>query len=400
MPDENRFLLNRRRLLGFSAASLSTAALAACGGRPEGTRPSSEAPSAPAEPQIVEKVVTVEKIKEVPVEKIVTVDKIKEIPVEVEKRVEVVKTAQTVTLYSGRSEKLVAPILKAFEQSTGIDIRVKYAKSAALAATLMEEGDRSPADVFYAQDPGALGSVESLLDKLPEDLTSRVPAWAQNPNGLWVGITGRARTVVYNTEKHKEADLPDDMWGFTEPSWKGRIGWAPTNSSFQTMVTAMRVLWGEAKAEEWLRGIQANEPIVYPKNTPQVAAAGAGEIDVGFVNHYYLHRALAEKGDSFPARNYHVRSGGAGALIMVSGAGILKTARNPETSAKLLTYLLSDSTQKNFASTTYEYPLVPGVAEHKGVTPLAAIKHPSVSLADLADIKGSQDLLRKVGALA
>ena len=365
-------ILNRRRILAFSVATLSTVAVAACGEQPVTTTPSPETPAPLGEPQAVEKSVTVG----------------------------TKKTVQTLTLYSGRSEKIVAPILKAFENSTGINVRIKYAKSAALAATLLEEGDRSPADVFYAQDPGALGAVEPLLAKLPANVLTRVTSWAQNPEGLWVGVTGRARTVVYNTAKFNESDLPDDMWDFSKSSWKGRIGWAPTNSSFQTMVTAMRVLWGDAKTEEWLRGIQAHEPTVYPKNTPQVAAAGAGEIDVGFVNHYYLHRALAEQGDSFPARNYHVRSGGPGALIMVSGAGILKTARNPKASAKLLSYLLSEETQENFASTTYEYPLVPGVGEHKGVTPVASIKHPAVALADLADIKGSQDLLRKVGALA
>ena len=343
----------------MGAAGLSALAFAACGGRP--AQPEPETTAIPTQPK---------------------------------------QTSETITLYSGRSEKLVAPILDAFEKSTGIDIRVKYGKSAALAATLMEEGDRSPADIFYAQDPGALGSVESRLTTLPSEVLGRTPEWAQHPEGLWTGLTGRARTVVYNTTTLGETDLPDDMWGFTEPAWKGRIGWAPTNSSFQTMVTAMRALWGEDKAEQWIRGIQTNEPTVYPKNTPQVAAAGAGEIGVGFVNHYYLHRALAEKGESFPARNYHVRSGGPGALIMVSGAGVLKTARNPETSIKLLDYLLADETQQSFASTTYEYPLAPGVKQHEGVTPLASISHPAIALADLADIKGSQDLLRKVGALA
>ncbi len=372
MIGSSKHIFNRRRLLALGATGLSAVALTACGGRP--SQP------APADTKVAKNVVTIETSKEAPVD--------------------VAPTRGTVTLYSGRSEKLVAPILDAFEKDSGIDIRVKYGKSAALAATLMEEGNRSPADVFYAQDPGALGSVESLLDTLPSDVLGRTPAWAHHPEGLWVGVTGRARTVVYSTTNLSEADLPGDMWGFKEPVWKNRIGWAPTNSSFQTMVTAMRALWGEGKAEEWLRGIQANDPTVYPKNTPQVAAAGAGEIDVGFVNHYYLHRALAEQGNSFPARNYHVRSGGPGALIMVSGAGILRTAQNPEMSVRLLAYLLADDIQQSFASTTYEYPLVPGVIQHPGVTPLDSITHPSIALADLADIKGSQDLLRKVGALA
>jgi iron(III) transport system substrate-binding protein len=371
--------LNRRRLLAFAAAGLSAIGLADCGGRPANTRSSSAEAAEPAVPELTQKVGTVEKIKEVP-------DK-------------VLETDQTLTLYSGRSEKLVAPILDTFEKATGINVQVKYGKTPALAATILEEGKKSPADVFYAQDPGGLGSVEAHLSKLPSELLRRVPAWAQHPDGLWVGVTGRARTIIYNTRSLSEGDLPNDMWGFTDAAWKNHIGWAPTNGSFQTMVTGMRALWGEGKTKEWLLEIKANEPTEYPANTPQVAAAGAGEIDVGFVNHYYLHRALAEKGENFPARNYHVRSGGAGALVMVSGASILKTARNPGPSAKLLAYLLADATQESFASTTYEYPLVPGAAQHPDIAPLASLKHPSIAAADLADLKGTQELLRKAAIL-
>ena len=370
--------INRRKLIKFGAAGLPAAALAACGDRPVQTKPSSPAPGQTS-PRVVKRVVTVEKIKD--------------------DRVEVDKKNQTLTLYSGRSERIVSPILAAFEQATGIDIRVKYGKTPALAATILEEGDKSPADVFYAQDPGGLGSVEAHLGKLPSELLSRVPAWAQHPQGLWVGVTGRARTVVYNTRSLTKADLPDDMFGFTNTAWKNRIGWAPTNGSFQTMVTGMRTLWGEARTEEWLLGITANEPTEYLNNTSQVAAAGAGEIDVGFVNHYYLHRALSEHGESFTARNYHVRSGGPGALIMVSGVGILKSARNPEPSTKLLAYLLADNTQESFASTTYEYPLVPDVAQHPDVQALDSLNHPSIAAGDLADLKGTQNLLRKLEIL-
>ena len=172
--------------------------------------------------------------------------------------------------------------------------------------------------------------MEDMLDVLPDGILSRVPEWARSPEGRWAGLSGRARTVVFNPERVSENELPDDIWDLVEPEWKDRIGWAPTNASFQTMVTAMRTLWGEEKTIEWLEGVQANNPTIYPKNTPQVAAVAAGEIDVGLVNHYYLFRFLAEEGEEFPARNYHPRAGGPGATIMVAGAGILASSDNKE----------------------------------------------------------------------
>ena len=145
--------------------------------------------------------------------------------------------------------------------------------------------------------------------------------------------------------------------------------------------------------------MQANDPKVYPKNTPQVAAAAAGEIDVGLVNHYYLHRFLAEEGDSFPARNYHPTAGGPGALIMVAGAGILSTADNKENAEKFLEFMLSLVGQQYFASQTFEYPLVEGVNTQFGLVPLADINNPGIGPKDLADLEGTQTLLREVGII-
>ena len=165
---------------------------------------------------------------------------------------------------------------------------------------------------------------------------------------------------MYNTNALTEADLPDSIWDFTDPKWKGRIGWPPTNASFQAMVTGMRVLWGEERTEEWLRGIMANEPQVFPKNTPTVQAAADGEIDVGFVNHYYLHRFLAEEGEGFAARNYYTRAADPGSVVLAAGAGILKSANNREGAESFLKFLLSVPGQQYFASQTFEYPLVDG----------------------------------------
>ncbi|MDE2779698.1 MAG: iron ABC transporter substrate-binding protein [Chloroflexota bacterium] len=322
---------------------------------------------------------------------------IKEVPVEVvvEKEVDPGK----LVVYSGRSESLVDNIIQQFAEATGIDVEVRYANTGQLAATLLEEGDNSPADLFFAQDPGGLGAVDSMLETLPADLLQQVPEWARSPQGNWVGISGRARTVVYNTDNLDEADLPDDMSGFTDPAWRDRIGWAPTNASFQTMVTAMRSQWGEERTREWLEGVQANNPKVYPKNTPQVAAAASGEIDVGFVNHYYLFRFLAEEGDDFSARNYHPRAGGPGAMVMVAGAGILTGAENEENAERFLEFMLSPVAQQYFAGQTFEYPLVEGVKTQRILIELDDIVKPDLTAGDLTDLAGTQAMLQETGVL-
>jgi iron(III) transport system substrate-binding protein len=308
-------------------------------------------------------------------------------------------------IYSGRKESLVGPIIDQFRQASGIDVQVRYGGTAELAGVLLEEGANSPADVFYAQDPGGLGAVQSagLLAQLPDATLAAVPERFASPTGEWVGISGRARTVVYNTGAIADpaTELPQDLWGFTEPEWKGRLGWAPSNGSFQAMVTAMRAIWGEEKTGQWLLGIQANEPAVFDSNTPIVAAAGAGEIDAGFVNHYYLYRFLAEDGQDFGARNYFLPGGGPGSLIMVSGAGLLKSAANPENGQKFIDFLLSLPGQQYFAAQTVEYPLVEGVTTLDGLPPLAELDELAVDvdLAQLADLAGTQAMLLDLGII-
>ena len=309
------------------------------------------------------------------------------------------RAAKELVIYSGRSESLVDAIIQQFREATGIEVGVKYAGTPQLAATLLEEGANTPADVFFAQDPGGLGAVEGMLSTLPDSILTRVPAWARSSQGKWVGLSGRARAVVYNPDVLTEADLPDDIFDFVGPQWHGRIGWAPTNASFQTMVTAMRVLWGEEKTRQWLEGVQANEPQVYPKNTPQVAAVAAGEIDVGLVNHYYLFRFLAEEGEDFSARNYHPRAGGPGATVMVAGAGILKSSDNKAVAERFLEFMLSRVGQQYFAGQTFEYPVVEGIRTPHVLVPLGEINQPNIPLKDLADLQGTQALLRDTGVL-
>lgn len=308
-------------------------------------------------------------------------------------------------VYSGRSESLVQPLIDQFIAETGINVDVRYAGSPELAGVLLEEGANSPADLFFAQDPGSLGAIDSagMLQPLPESILAVVPDRFRADDGDWVGISGRARVIVYNTQAITDpaSQLPDDIYDFIDPEWNGRIGWAPTNASYQTMVTAMRHIWGEEKTRAWLEGILANNPIVFESNTPIVDAVGSGEIDVGFVNHYYLYRFLSEQGESFPARNYFLPGGGPGSLIMVSGAGILKTAKNVENAQRFIEYLLSAHGQQYFADSTFEYPVLQSVKPQADLPPMADLdaKAAHISLSDLADVQGTQKLLVELGII-
>jgi iron(III) transport system substrate-binding protein len=308
----------------------------------------------------------------------------------------------TLTVYSGRSESLVAPFFAAFSAASGIQVEVRYGDSAELAATILEEGANSPADLFFAQDAGALGALSAadLLQDLPATTLGAVDSRFVSVAGDWVGVSGRARVLVYNTDRLTEADLPDSVTELTDAAWAGRVGWAPTNASFQAFVTALRVSAGDEAARSWLAGMIANETRVYEKNSAIVNAVAAGEIDVGLVNHYYLYQLQRDAGGTLAAANYTPRAAGdLGGLINIAGAAILKTAGNPAGAQQLIDYMLASEGQRYFAEQTFEYPLVSGVSADARLTPLDQLAAPEFDLNNLRDLKGTLDLLLEVGAL-
>ena len=305
------------------------------------------------------------------------------------------------TVYSGREEELVGPLFTLFEATTGIDVEVRDGDSAELAATIAEEGDNSPADLFFAQDAGTLGAVanEGLLAPLSPDVLDRVDARFRDPGGRWTGTSGRARVVAYNTEAVSEGELPDTIFGFTDPSWKGRIGLPPTNASFQAFVSALRLVEGDERAREWLEGIKANEPSFYESNSPVLEALATGEIDVGFVNHYYLYLLKEEQPDA-PVANHFLGGGDPGALVNVAGVGIVDGTDDEAAARRFVEFLLSDPGQRFYAERAEEaeYPLVAGIAPREGLPPLESIEGPDITLDALgAELEETLELLNELG---
>lgn len=309
--------------------------------------------------------------------------------------------ATSITLYSGRSEKLIGPAIAAYEKASGVDVKVKYADSAQLAATILEEAGKSPADVFVAQDASTLAFLEGkdVFRPLPAAVLERAPQTYRSANGAWVGISGRARVLAYNTEKLKPKDLPEKADALTNAAWKGRVGWAPANASFQSFVAAMIQLRGEDTAAAWLTGMVANQPKDYPKNTPAVVAVSRGEVDVALVNHYYLYRLKAEHGDGFPVANHYFRSGGADSMVNVSGGGILASSKKAEAAAAFLSYLLSADGQTHFVKGNHEFPVAPDARSPDGLPPIDGLAAPKLDLGKLDNLEATVKLLRKTRAL-
>lgn len=306
----------------------------------------------------------------------------------------------SLVVYSGRSEELVGPLIKQFEQASGIDVEVRYGDTAEMAAQILEEGDNSPADVFFGQDAGALGALaaEGRLVGLSEAQLDLVADGLKDDEGRWVGTSARARVVVYNSDELTEEDLPDSILDFTDPAWSGRLGWAPTNGSFQAFVTALRVLEGEDGARAWLEGIKANDPATFDGNSAIVEAVGAGEIDAGFVNHYYAYELKATNPDLAVA-NKIFGGGDPGGLVNVAGGGILDTADNTDAANAFIDFLLSVDAQTYFAEKTFEIPVVAGVEPVEGVPTLDSLTMPDLDLNQLDDLAGTLALLTELGII-
>ena len=310
------------------------------------------------------------------------------------------ETDQSVVVYSGRAEELVGPLFEEFTAQTGVPVEVRYGDTAELAAQIIEEGDGSPADLYFGQDAGALGALDAAgqCAPLPEAIAETVPAAYRAGNGNWTGITGRARVIAYDSSQLSIDEVPTSVFELTDPKWKGQVAIAPTNGSFQAFVTAMRVAAGDDATREWLQGMVNNDAQLYEKNSLIRDAVDAGEVQLGLINHYYWYQRAAEVGeDAMNVQLAFTAPGDPGTLVNVAGACVIAPSDNQAGAGELLTWMLSDEIQQWFVDNTYEYPLVPGIAAPAGVPPIDQVQGPDVPLAELEDLPGTLQMLQDVG---
>ncbi|MFK7917673.1 MAG: extracellular solute-binding protein [Ilumatobacter sp.] len=271
--------------------------------------------------------------------------------------------SDTITLYSGRSDGLIQPIIDRFEEETGIEVEVKYGNTADLALLIDEESNagRTEADVYLSQSPGAMGFVDGDLAQLPDATLALVDEGTRDDDGRWVGVSGRQRVLVYNSDAVDPATLPSSIFDLVaDESFQGQIGVAGGNGSFQDFVTAMRFTEGEEATAQFLSDLDALDPVAYANNNAIVTAVGRGEVQVGLVNHYYNFRAQAENPD-VASENHVFAPGDPGGTLIVTAAAIVDGTDKVELATQLIDFLLSSEGQTYFAEETFEYPLAPGI---------------------------------------
>jgi len=334
--------------------------------------------------------------------------------------------AQELVIYSGRSKSLVDPLVERFEEETGMDVRVKYGRGAQLLATLREEGQFSPADVFWANTAGTLGAANNagLLDELPPEILETPGAFTPS-SGRWAPITTRFRVLAYNPENIDPADLPASVLDLPElEQFEGRVGWTPTYSSFQDFITALRVTKGREVAGDWLQRMKQLAPKSYTSNTPMIEALDAGEIDIALTNHYYVHRLKhggaegeyeghqeeeheeeehEEHGHAAEPDAgvgiYHFAPGDPGNLALVTGAARLKSSSESEAAHNFLQFLLSASAQQFAAEQVNEYPVIRDVPLPDHLLPMERVLElsPQLDFERLRELEETTRLLREQG---
>lgn len=306
------------------------------------------------------------------------------------------------TLYSGRGEALVGELVSFIEDAyPELTVLPRYNSAAELVNQIQTEGQSSPADVFFSVNAGSLGTLKDAgrVQPLPDGVLEMVPEQFRDPDGRWIGTSGRARTVPYNTDQFSESEIPTDVMAFPEQErFRDSVGWAPTYSSFQAFVTAMRVLTGDERTREWLQGMLDLGVREYNDELLVSQAVADGEIYAGFANHYYIQRILAGRPDA-PLGTAFTEND-AGAIFNVAGAAVLDTASDEAMASKFVRHLLSAEAQDYFARTTFEYPLVPGVDPIGRLPSIDELNPPSgLDLTQLSDLEGTIDLMRDVGVL-
>lgn len=311
--------------------------------------------------------------------------------------------AERLVVYSGRAERLIKPVLDAFQEKTGIQVELLSSKTTELVNRLQAEGKRTPADVFVTNDAGSLERARELGLLYPLHLKvieRTIPAQFRAPDNSWIGLSGRIWIVVYNTKQIDPAKLTSIL-DIANPQWKGKLAIPNAGSEYlHAGVSVIKAASGDEAARKFLEGLKINGGNqVYGKSSQIVRAVAKGQVALGIVNHYYIYRHLAKepKAPIAPLITDQ-QEGGMGAIMNVAGIGVIKHAKHLEAAKSLVTFLVSQSGQNMFATLNKEYPLHPKVPADPALPERKSFRVAQVPLARLAELREpSMTLIEQVG---
>jgi len=311
-----------------------------------------------------------------------------------------------VTIYSGRTRDQIDPVFDALEaEYDGLTLTVDHDDNDVHVNQLIEEGDATPADIMYSQDPGALGELErqGRLQELPADIVDAVPSSYRHPDGYWTGVTGRVRSILYNADRWDgdADDFPTDIMEYaTDERFADIISTRPNSGTFRGFIQAMVELEGEATTREWVRGMIDNQDAqFFSGGSDQAEAVNRGGDDdpiVALGNSYYAARILNEDSDA-PIRTVYTEND-AGCLFSIAGVGVMNNVDNPELVAEFVRHLLAAEGQEFMMDANGEYPVIEGV-EYVGPLPnLEEINPPEFDLSAFdMDLRSAQEILNEEG---
>lgn len=303
------------------------------------------------------------------------------------------------TLYNGQHAQTTSALVAGFLESTGIAVTVRNGTSAQLASQIMEEGTRSPADVFFSEESPPLVSLaeKGLLAPIDAATLAEVPPVYAARDGTWLGVSARCRVVAYNTGLAKKEDMPDSLLGFASDAWKGRIGYSPTSGAFQEQIVGVVLLKGHQAALDWLEWLRDNG-VAYNTNSAAMKAVEDGRLAAALINNYYWFSLAAERGAAnMKSALHYIRGKDPGAMLTVSAVGILKTAKSPEAAQQFVAYMVSEEGQAIIAKAMAEYPVRPGIVSPYALEPLERLEAPDITPADIGDAAEADALRREAG---
>lgn len=308
----------------------------------------------------------------------------------------------TLTLYSGQHKKVSEELVKAFEEESGIKIELRDGSSNELAHQIVEEGEKSPADLIFTEESSPLVMLKDkgMLAQIDDDATSTILPEYRDADGYWTGVLARSRVVVYDPDLIQESDLPKSVLDLNQDKWQGKFGYVPTSGAFQMQLSAIIKLDGKEAAKDWLLGLKKNGKI-YKRNSNALEAVERGEIPFALINNYYWDRQAKEKGiENLKSRLHFFGNQDLGALITISGIAIVKTTKHNEAAQQFIKFATSEQGQQILTDNSSQYPLNPEV-ETTGMKPFSELEPPNgtLDLGEYSDGKAAIDLLQEVGLL-